>query len=345
MSPKNLNVSNKTHKFLLDKLKDKQTLQIYNKFEKNLKLNENFIVAVSGGPDSLALAFLAKIYSIKNRLNANFFIVDHKLRKNSSNEAKYVKNLFKNLSIKIDILKWNGKKPDHNIQSIARKKRHSLLFSQAKKLNIKNILFGHHLDDLFENFFIRMIRGSGLNGLISFDEKTQDNSINFFRPLIEIDKDDLIYISKKVFGDYIEDPSNNDDKYKRVKIRGLIKNLQLEGLDRNKFKLTLQNLKYANQVIKFYSKKNIINNTNFYNKKKSIILSKEFFDHPKEIVFRSLTEIIRAMGKKYYPVRGRKLDKVIDLINNSKSFKITLGNCIIKKVNHSVIISKELKTS
>ena len=345
MSLKNLSAPSKTHRYFFNNLKDKRIFNIYNKFEKNLKLNENFIVAVSGGPDSLALAFLAKIYSIKNRLNANFFIVDHKLRKNSSYEAKYVKNLFKNLSIKIDILKWNGKKPDHNIQSIARKKRHSLLFSQAKKLNIKNILFGHHLDDLFENFFIRMIRGSGLNGLISFDEKTQDNSINFFRPLIEIDKDDLIYISKKVFGDYIEDPSNNDDKYKRVKIRGLIKNLQLEGLDRNKFKLTLQNLKYANQVIKFYSKKNIINNTNFYNKKKSIILSKEFFDHPKEIVFRSLTEIIRAMGKKYYPVRGRKLDKVIDLINNSKSFKITLGNCIIKKVNHSVIISKELKTS
>ena len=68
MSPKNLNASNKTHKVLLDKLKDKQTLQIYKKFEKNLKLNEDFIVAVSGGPDSLALCFLSKIYSIKENL-------------------------------------------------------------------------------------------------------------------------------------------------------------------------------------------------------------------------------------------------------------------------------------
>ena len=55
MSPKNLNASNKTHKFLLNLLKDKRTLQTYKKFEKDLHLNEDFIVAVSGGPDSLAL--------------------------------------------------------------------------------------------------------------------------------------------------------------------------------------------------------------------------------------------------------------------------------------------------
>ena len=72
MSPKNLNVSNKTHKFLLNQLKDKQTSKIYKKFEKNFRLNEDFIVAVSGGPDSLALCFLSKIYSIKNHLKAKY---------------------------------------------------------------------------------------------------------------------------------------------------------------------------------------------------------------------------------------------------------------------------------
>ena len=64
MSPKNLNASKKTHKFLFNKLRDKSTFQIYNKFEKNINLNEDFIVAVSGGPDSLALSFFTKIYSI-----------------------------------------------------------------------------------------------------------------------------------------------------------------------------------------------------------------------------------------------------------------------------------------
>ena len=88
MSPKNLNVLSKTHRLLLKKLKDKRTLQIYKKFETYLNINENFIVAVSGGPDSLALSFLAKIFSIKNFLNVKYLIVDHKLRKESTSEAK-----------------------------------------------------------------------------------------------------------------------------------------------------------------------------------------------------------------------------------------------------------------
>ena len=69
MSLKNLNVQNKTHKVLLNLLKDKQISKIYKKFEKNLDLKEDFIVAVSGGPDSLALCFLSKIYSIKKTEN------------------------------------------------------------------------------------------------------------------------------------------------------------------------------------------------------------------------------------------------------------------------------------
>ena len=173
MSPKNLNVSNKTHKFLLKKLKDKKTLKIYKKFEKGFNLNENFIVAVSGGPDSLALSFLTKIYSLNKNLNVKYFIVDHKLRNNSTKEAKFVKLLLKKISVKLEVLTWFGKKPKSNIQSVARDKRYELLVNKAKKLKINNIVLGHHRDDLIENFFIRMLRGSGLNGMLSFDERSE----------------------------------------------------------------------------------------------------------------------------------------------------------------------------
>ena len=139
MSPKSLNVSKKTHKFLLNKLKDKRILQIYKKFENDSVINQDFIVAVSGGPDSLALSFLAKIFSIKNSLNVKYLIVDHKLRKESTSEAKYVQKILKKYLISLEILTWNGPKPKKNIQSLARDKRYELLIRKAKKFNIRVI--------------------------------------------------------------------------------------------------------------------------------------------------------------------------------------------------------------
>jgi tRNA(Ile)-lysidine synthase len=341
MSLKNLNVSKKTHKFLLDKLKDRKTLQIYKKFEKNLPNKKKFIVAVSGGPDSLALSFLAKIYSIIKSIDIKYFIVDHRLRNNSKLEAKDVQKKLKNFSIKLNILTWRGKKPIKNIQSIAREKRYKLLIDKAKKYKIKNILLGHQLDDLFENFFIRILRGSGLKGLISLDKEVHLNQVNLIRPLIEIDKKDLIYISNYIFGTYVKDPSNEDDKFKRVKIRNFLKQLSLEGFDRKKFFLTIKNLKFANENIEFYIKKNLEDNLTILTQKNNIILKEKFFSQSYEVLFRSLSEVIKIVGKKHYAVRGKKIEKAIDLMRTKSSFKVTLGGCIIKKVNETVILSKE----
>jgi len=341
MSLKNLNASKKTHKFLLNKLKDKRILQIYKKFESDLLINNNFIVAVSGGPDSLALSFLAKIYSIKKLIDVKYFIVDHKLRKNSTLEARTVQKKLKNFSIKLNILTWRGFKPKKNIQSVAREKRYKLLCDIAKKNRIKNILVGHHLDDLFENFFIRILRGSGLKGLISLDKETHKNQINLIRPLIKIDKKDLIYISNFIFGSYIKDPSNEDDSFKRVKVRNFLEQLSLEGFDRKKFFLTIKNLKFANENIEFYTKKNLEDNVTILSQKNNIILKEKFFSQSNEVVFRSLTEVIKIVGKKYYAVRGKKIDKIMNLVKTKSSFKVTLGGCIIKKVNETVILSKE----
>ena len=343
MSPKNLNVSNKTHKNLLNNLRDRKILQIYKKFESIVDLNQDFIVAVSGGSDSLSLTFLSKVYSIKKSLNVYYFIIDHKLRKNSSFEAKTAKNILKKYNIRLKILRWNGKKPNSNIQSSARNKRYNLLINQAKKLNVKNILTGHHIDDLYENFFIRISRGSGLNGLVSFGKKTQNRNINLLRPLINFEKKHLNYVTSKVFNSHIDDPSNQDDKFKRVRIRKLIKNLKNEGLDKSKFLLTIKNLADSNETIKFYVAKNLKDNSFIYQDKKKVVLNEEFFNQPHEITFRSLTEMIKLVGDKYYSVRGKKVSKIINILKlrTKLSFKLTLGNCIIHKVNNSIFVVKE----
>ena len=342
MSLKNLSAKNRIHKVFKEKLKNKKIKQIYKIFEKSLiNLEGNFLVAVSGGPDSLALTFLAKVYSLQNNIKSKFFIVDHKLRPESSNEAKTVKHVLKKFSINCEILTWKGAKPLKNVQSIARQKRYELLINKCRKLKIKNILLGHHQDDLFENFFIRILRGSGLKGLISLDKKSKIEDINLLRPLLDQKKDDLRYLSKYVFNFFVNDPSNNDEKYLRIKIRRLILALQKDGLDKKKFVKTIKNLKDSDEVIKFYVNENLTKNCFFSAKKNLAIINKEFFQKPNEIIFRSMSDSIKLIGKKYYPVRGKKLIKIIKGILNNAFFRATLGGCIIEKVNETVIISRE----
>ena len=341
MSLKNLSVKIKIPKILINKLRIKKINQIYKKFEKTLKTRENFIVAVSGGPDSLALAFLAKIYSIKYNLSIKFLIVDHNLRPESKREAKFVQKLLKKYFINSQILTIKGKKASKNIQSYARTERYKLLFKQCDKFKIKNILLGHHQDDLFENFFIRILRGSGLKGLVSLDYQTMVENKNLIRPLLHQKKEDLILISKKVFNFYVKDPSNEDEKYKRIKIRKLIKELQKDGLDKKKFFKTIENLKYSDSVISFYVKQNLRKNTFFYKQKRELILNNIFFQQPYEVILRAFSESIKLVGRKYYPVRGKKIDQILNSIEKKQFIKATLGGCIIEKINQTVIISPE----
>ncbi len=340
MSLKNLNAI-KIPKNLKLKLSNKKIKRLFKIFEKNFDIQKSFVVAVSGGPDSLALAFLTKIYSIKYNLNCKYFIVDHKLRKDSTDEANRVKKILNDFNINAEILTWRGKKPKKNIQSLARKKRYDLLFAKCKKLKISNLIVGHHIDDLFENFFIRMIRGSGLKGLISLEKKAIINSIHLIRPLLDFEKRNLEFISNHVFAFFIKDPSNENTIFQRIKIRNLINELNKNGLDKNKLLLTLKNLKKSNQAIMFYVERNKKLNSFFDKKNRQLILNNNFFDQPYEIVFRSMTDSLKMIGGKYNFTRGKKVDYVLEKIWKNTLIKETLARCIIKKANQTIILTKE----
>ena len=343
MNLKNLSAQNKKHKKILDKLNQKKISKIYNEFSSSLKVKEDLAVAVSGGADSLALAFLVKCYSLKNKIKVRYYVVNHKLRKEASLEAELVKKVLRKIDIQCKILKWNGKKPSKNIQASARDKRYSLLANECKKNNIKYLLLGHHLNDLFENFLIRIVRGSGLNGLISFGKNTKyrDQNLNIIRPLLNLEKKDLIYISNEVFDFFVKDPSNLNKDYKRTRIRNLLYLLKKEGLDVKKLKLTINNLKDSDKSIKFYVDRNLKKNVVFLKRKNIYILNYNFFDQSHEIIFRSLTNIIQKLGKKYYPARGKSINELIERIDKKSFTKVTLGGCFIEIINETVLISQE----
>ena len=111
MSLKNLSVRKKIPNIYKSRLLNQRLNHIYKKFEKSFKIDTNFIVGVSGGSDSLALAFLTKVYALKKNLKPKYFIVDHKLRKESTYEANKVKRVLKSLKINSHVLTWKGKKP------------------------------------------------------------------------------------------------------------------------------------------------------------------------------------------------------------------------------------------
>jgi len=348
MKKRNLSAKKKIHNFYLEKLKNPRIKQVYSKFEKNL-LQYNLSklsIAVSGGSDSMALAFLAKCHSIKKNLNYLYFIVDHKLRSSSTKEAILTKNKLKKFDIICDILTWKNNNSSSNIQAKAREKRYDLIFQKSINNKAKLVLTAHQKNDLYENFFIRLLRGSGLKGLSSFQkhEKKINKNMNVYllRPLLNISKEDLFYITQNTFKFNIEDPSNNDDHYLRVKIRKLINQLNEDGLTFEKFQNTLRNLGKSNTAIEFYVKKNIEENSKWLNKKKSKIINEIFFNQPDEVIFRSLSELIHNIGNKTSYARGKKILNLINNIISSKNFKKqTLSGCIFEKVNKSIIISKE----
>ena len=340
MNLKNSNVI-KTPKNLVSKLSNNKINNLFKVFKKNFNIKKSFAVAISGGPDSLALAFFTKIFAIKNNLICKYYLVDHKLRKESTNEAHKVKKVLNNFGIKIEILSWNGKKPLSNIQSLAREKRYNLLFSKCKRLKISNLVVGHHMDDLFENFFIRMTRGSGLKGLVSLEKKTIINEINLIRPLLDFEKKDLEFTTKHVFNFFVEDLSNDNNYFQRVKIRKIINNFKMSGLEKDKLFLTLRNLKSSNKAITFYTEQNKKINSYLDKRGDKLFLNKIFFNQPYEVVFRSFSDSLKKIGGKYFSARGKKIDNILQIIAKDSLKKETLAGCIIKKVNQTVIISKE----
>ena len=184
-------------------IKDLKIKKVYSNFRAvvNKKVKKkDFAIAVSGGADSLCLAYFSKIYASEFKNRIYVLIVNHKLRKESQNEALKVNKILKKIGIQSRILNWTGKVPKSNIQKNARDMRYSLLSDFCIKNNIKYLITAHHLDDQIENFFIRLLRGSGLKGLSSMSEIVNYNkNLKIVRPLLKLEKKTIKICNVKLF--------------------------------------------------------------------------------------------------------------------------------------------------
>ena len=345
MKRKNLIAIKKVKKKL--SFKDPKILNYYTIFKsiifKNIK-NKSFAIAVSGGPDSLSLAYFAKIYNYEFGNKIHILIVDHNLRKESHTEALKVKKILFKKRISSKILKTQEKPPKSNIQKKARDMRYSILASYCKKNKIKYLITAHHGDDQIENFFIRLIRGSGLTGLSSMSAKSQYNkSLKIIRPFLSLEKKDLKYVTLSFFKTYIKDPSNKNEKFLRVRVRKYRDNMEKEGLDTKKIIKTVNNLVSANQALSFYKNKALHKHASFVSKNKCLINKKIFSDEAEEIIFKSFSDVFSLVAGTYYPPRSKKVLDLISRLKKNKYNKSTLGGCVIEEKNNFIIISKELR--
>ena len=345
MKRKNLAANKKVKKNKL--VQDSKIIKIYSKFEKIISRNtkgESLALAVSGGADSLCLAYFGRLYSLKFKKKIHVLIVDHKLRKSSSQEATKVSKMLKKKGIQSKILVWKGKIPKKNIQNNARIMRYSLMSSYCQKKNVRYLVTAHHLDDQIENFFIRLLRGSGLTGLSSMAEIfNYSNVLKIIRPFLSFKKIDLQNTTLKYFKNFIKDPSNDNEKYLRVRVRKIRNNMEKEGLDTSKVINTVNNLSSAHEALSYYKDKAINKHVSFLSKNKCQISKKIFAHEAGEIIFKSFSDIFLSISGKYYPPRSKKIINLIIRLQKNVFNKSTLGGCVIEKKDGLIFISKENK--
>lgn len=197
------------------------------------------VLAVSGGPDSTALALLAKQWRTVHPRGPKLFIatVDHGLRASSVEEAKAVKRLSRRLRLPHETLVWSGEKPGSGIQEAARLARYALLADHARAKGASAIAVAHTLDDQAETVLFRLARGSGLAGLSAMRQVSHLDGLALLRPFLDIPKARLIAVAEAERVPFARDPSNVDPRFTRPRLRALAPTLAAEGLDARRLAL------------------------------------------------------------------------------------------------------------
>jgi tRNA(Ile)-lysidine synthase len=191
------------------------------------------VLAVSGGPDSVAMMWLAARWrrALKRGPRLVAVTVDHGLRREAAREAGDVKRLAKTLAIEHQTLRWRGVKPTTGLPAAAREARYRLLAQAARTYSATHILTAHTRDDQAESLLMRLSRGSGLAGLAAMARLAPRDGVVLARPMLDVPKARLLATLHKAKIAFATDPTNQDHTYTRPRFRALMPALAAEGCD------------------------------------------------------------------------------------------------------------------
>ncbi|MGV8951126.1 MAG: tRNA lysidine(34) synthetase TilS, partial [Cypionkella sp.] len=191
---------------------------------------QRLAVAVSGGSDSLALLHLAHQAAGQLGWDLQAVTVDHGLRDEAAQEAAQVGAICAGLGVPHQVLRWDHGEISGNLQDQARRARYALMTDWARAQGIARVWIGHTADDQAETFLMGLSRAAGLDGLSGMRPDWVEAGVRFERPLLGVSRANLrAYLTRRGVV-WLEDPSNQNDRFARVRARRALTMLQPLGI-------------------------------------------------------------------------------------------------------------------
>ena len=292
-------------------------------------------LAVSGGADSTALMVLFQRWLAMRAgegPSATVFTVDHGLRPEAAGEAVAVADRAARLGFPHETLVFRGKKPSANIQAVAREARLELLLDAARRHGLDAILLAHTRDDQAETFLLRLARGSGVTGLAAMAPRRDVDGIALLRPLLDVPKARLVATLRAAGLDWIEDPSNVNAAYARVRMRGLMPVLAGEGLTADRLAETAARMARASdaleEVVDTVLAEAMVHPGGFVGLPLARLL-----DAHEEISLRALARVLRSVGGSVYSPRLDALEGALAALRDADgagaAFRRTLAGAVL----------------
>ncbi len=314
-------------------------INFYNNSLKDCKFEKrpHFAVAVSGGPDSMALINLLTKYANRTKATITPLIVNHGLRKNSLKEAKWVSSELKEKNLIPKILNVNKNKIKRRNMSEARTNRFNKLLKYCKDNNILYLFLAHHHDDDIETFINRKLLGSDFEGLQSINKNTIIDKIKILRPFLIFTKDQIYKYNKMENIKFVEDPSNYDHSYTRPIIREFIKNNKNYKKNiYNEFNYIKKNIPlYKTMVWQIFNKNMVSTNKN------KLLMNYDFIIENDDLVIEKILNYIYKFFNSYKKyLRSQKILVFIDHVRKPNFNTFNLGGLKVSKKERLLIFYK-----
>jgi len=265
-------------------------------------------IAVSGGGDSMALLRLMADWGQEQRVRLSAVTVNHGLRADAAREAEFVAETCESLKIKHTTLNWTDWSGAGNLQDAARRARYGLMADWAKDNDIDTIALGHTADDQAETFFMRLARASGIDGLTGMQRRRQSDDITWVRPLLMQERFELRQYLRDLRQPWIDDPSNDDEAYDRVKARKAMAALSDLGIDSHVVGRVMDHLSQVRSVLDVTTHDHAID-CMVEDNGDLIIDRKGFAQGAPEINRRLVSHALKWISSADYGPRGLKLQE------------------------------------